>query len=144
MLDRVGQKPLQPTVLDIQIKPAGETEQRIIGQVRKRWIFVVEFKGDLSFRRRRGWKCSKPLSNCEFYVIANAVIQSYQRQKLLTGMSPIAHADGCNGFGFRDEPFPGVATGIEDGLVVLEDAVGEPVLAQVLPDVLDRVQFRGT
>lgn len=37
---------------------------------------------------------------------------------------------------------PGFAGGVDDGVVALEDAVGEPVLAQVLPDVLDRVQFR--
>ncbi len=41
-----------------------------------------------------------------------------------------------------DELVPGFAAGFEDGVVVLEEAVGEPVLTQVLPDVLDRVQLR--
>ena len=30
-----------------------------------------------------------------------------------------------------------------DGVVVFEDGVREPVLAEILPDVLDRFQFRG-
>ena len=42
-----------------------------------------------------------------------------------------------------DELAPGVAGGVDYVLVGLEDAVGEPVRAQVLPDILDRVQFRG-
>ena len=41
-----------------------------------------------------------------------------------------------------DEPSPGVTGGVDDGVIVLEDAVREPVLAQILPDILDRVQFR--
>ena len=56
-------------------------------------------------------------------------------------MSPIPYADGHDGFGLCDEPVPGVAAGVEDGVVVIEDAVREPVLSEVLPDVLDRVQL---
>jgi hypothetical protein len=41
-----------------------------------------------------------------------------------------------------DEFLPSLACGVDDGIVAVEDAVGEPVLAQILPDVLDRVQFR--
>ena len=37
---------------------------------------------------------------------------------------------------------PGMAAVIEDVVVVSEDAVGEPVVAQELPDVPDRVEFR--
>jgi hypothetical protein len=37
---------------------------------------------------------------------------------------------------------PGGAGGVDDGVVVFEDGVGEPVLAQILPDVLDRVELR--
>ena len=59
----------------------------------------------------------------------------------MTGVSPNPHADGHDGFGLCDELVPGVAAGVEDGVVVIEDAVREPVLAEVLPDVLDRVQF---
>lgn len=33
-------------------------------------------------------------------------------------------------------------SGIEDSVIVLEDAIGEPVGAQVLPDVFDGVQLR--
>ncbi len=59
----------------------------------------------------------------------------------MTGVSPNPHADGHDGFGLCDELVPGVAADVEDGVVVIEDAVREPVLAEVLPDALDRVQF---
>jgi len=39
------------------------------------------------------------------------------------------------------EEVPGVATGLDDVVVGFEDAVGELVLAQVLPDVFGRVEF---
>ena len=42
-----------------------------------------------------------------------------------------------------DEAVPGVAGGVDDVVVGVEDAVGEPVRAQILPDIFDRVQFRG-
>ena len=45
-------------------------------------------------------------------------------------------------FGLGDELSPCVAGGVDDGVVGFEDAVGEPVLTEILPDVLDRVQFR--
>ncbi len=35
----------------------------------------------------------------------------------------------------------GIAAAADDVFVVVEDEVGEPVLAHVLPDVLNRVQF---
>ena len=35
-----------------------------------------------------------------------------------------------------------MAAVIEEGAVGGEDPVGEPVIAQELPDILDRVQFR--
>ena len=56
-------------------------------------------------------------------------------------MCPFAHADGRDGFGLVDWVVPGLAVGIDDGVVVVEDAVGEAVLSEVLPDVLDGVQF---
>ena len=37
---------------------------------------------------------------------------------------------------------PSLAAGIDDGVVGVVDAQGEVVLAQVLPDVLDRIEFR--
>ena len=57
-------------------------------------------------------------------------------------MGPVWHSDGCDAFGIGDEIAPCVAGGVDDGVVVFEDGVGEPVLAHILPDVLDRVQFR--
>lgn len=56
-------------------------------------------------------------------------------------MCPFSHADGRDGFRLFDEVVPGLAGGVDDGVVGVEDAVGEPVLSEVLPDVLDRVQF---
>jgi hypothetical protein len=40
-----------------------------------------------------------------------------------------------------DEVHPRLACGVDDGVVGFEDAVGEPVRAEILPDVLDRVEF---
>jgi len=48
-----------------------------------------------------------------------------------------------DGAGLGDEPSRSVAGGIDDVVVGVEDAVGQPGLAQVLPDVLDRVELRG-
>jgi hypothetical protein len=56
-------------------------------------------------------------------------------------MSPVTQADGHDCPGLVGELAPGVAAMVEDVVVGLEDAVGEPVLADVLPDVLDRVEL---
>ena len=56
-------------------------------------------------------------------------------------MSPVSHSDGPDGLWLCDEPVPCLTSGVEDGVVVLEDAVREPVLAEVLQDVLDRVEI---
>ena len=56
-------------------------------------------------------------------------------------MRPISQSDGHDRLWLIDELVPGLATGLDDGVVIFEDAVGEPILAQVLPDVLDRVQL---
>ena len=37
---------------------------------------------------------------------------------------------------------PGVAAGIHDGLVAVPDASAELVAAQVVPNILERVEFR--
>ena len=42
-----------------------------------------------------------------------------------------------------DEIFPGLATGIDDGLICFVDADRQIVFAQVLPDVFDGVHFGG-
>src|ERR1700757_3809854 len=57
-------------------------------------------------------------------------------------MSPIAEANRHDDPGLGDELVPGVAAVIEDGTIGGEDPVGEPVVAQELPEVLDRVQLR--
>ena len=56
-------------------------------------------------------------------------------------MSPIAEADRHDDPGLVDELVPGVAAVIEDGAIGGEDSVGEPVIAQELPNVLDRVEI---
>lgn len=56
-------------------------------------------------------------------------------------MSPVAQADGHEGLALCEEAVPGVASGVEDDVVGFEDAVGQPGLAQVLLEVLDRVQL---
>ena len=67
----------------------------------------------------------------------------YQRSFGLTDVGPIAHPDGFDDVGTRDELVPGLAGCVDDGVVVFEDAIGEPVLAQILPNILDRVEFGG-
>jgi hypothetical protein len=42
---------------------------------------------------------------------------------------------------FGSECIPGVAAGIDDSIVAIEDTIAELVLAQVLPDVLDRIEL---
>ena len=56
-------------------------------------------------------------------------------------MGPIAGPDGHDFPGLVDELVPGKAAVVEDVLVGPEDPVREPVVAQELLDVLDRVQF---
>jgi hypothetical protein len=56
-------------------------------------------------------------------------------------MGPFSGSDGHDFPGLFDELVPGKAAVVEDIVVGLEDPVREPVVAQELPDVLDRVQF---
>ena len=58
-------------------------------------------------------------------------------------MSPIAQTDGHDAPGLIAETVPSIATQIDDLIVGFEDAVGEEVVAQELPDILDGVQFGG-
>ena len=58
-------------------------------------------------------------------------------------MRPFSHADGDDLPGPVDELVPGFAAERDDVVVGLEDPVGEPVVADVLPDVLDRVELGG-
>ena len=65
----------------------------------------------------------------------------YQWQLLLTFVRPVPQSDGHDRLWLIDELVPSFATGLDDGVIIFEDAVGEPILAQVLPDILDRVQL---
>ena len=53
----------------------------------------------------------------------------------------VAHGDGSYPLGCGDESVPRDATGIDDSVVCLEDAIAEFVLSEEFPDVLDGVQF---
>jgi len=57
-------------------------------------------------------------------------------------VGPIAHSEGSDDVGLGDEFVPRLAGVVDDVVVGLEDAVGKPVLAQVLPDVFDWVELR--
>jgi hypothetical protein len=54
---------------------------------------------------------------------------------------PVRHSDGCDPFRLGDELSPCVAGGVYDGVIVLEDGVREPALAEILPDVLYWIQL---
>ncbi len=56
-------------------------------------------------------------------------------------MSPVSQSDGHDGPGLIDELVPGFATMSDDVIVGLEDSVGQPIIADELPDVFDRVEF---
>ena len=56
-------------------------------------------------------------------------------------MRPLAHADGHDPPGLIDKLVPCLAAVIDEIVIRFEDAVGEPVIAYELPDVLDRVEF---
>jgi len=57
-------------------------------------------------------------------------------------MGPVSEADGHDLPGSVDELVPGPAAMVENILVGFEHAVGEPVLAHIVPDILHGVQFR--
>jgi len=57
-------------------------------------------------------------------------------------MNPITEAERHDPPGLVDELVPGMAAVIEDGAVGGEHPAGEPVVAQELPEVLNRVQRR--
>src|SRR4051794_11170110 len=63
--------------------------------------------------------------------------------KALVGdrFGPLAGGDRGEPVGRRHEPVPRLAAGRDDGVVPFPDAMAELVPAQVLPDVLDRVQL---
>ena len=56
-------------------------------------------------------------------------------------MRPFSQSDGHDGPGLIDELVPGLAAQSDDFLIGFEDAVGEPVLSDVLPDIFGRIEF---
>ncbi len=66
---------------------------------------------------------------------------SYQRSLRLIGVCPLSHTDPHDHPTLVDEPVPGLAGSVVDGVVAVEDPVRQVGLAQILPDVLDRVQL---
>ena len=57
-------------------------------------------------------------------------------------MRPLAQTNGHDAPGLIDELVPSLAAVIDEIIVGFEDAVREPIIAQKLPDVFDRVEFR--
>src|ERR1035438_5866879 len=57
-------------------------------------------------------------------------------------MRPLAQPDGHYFPRTVEERIPGIAAVIDDIVVGFEDAVREPVVAHILPDIFDRVEFR--
>src|SRR5215813_9955202 len=66
----------------------------------------------------------------------------YQPSKRLTHYGPVASANGGDASGLGSEAAPSVLAGVENGLVARKHAIGEEVLAQILPDVLLCVELR--
>jgi len=56
-------------------------------------------------------------------------------------MSPGSQSDGHDAPGLINELIPGGAAVIDEIIVGLKDAVREPVVAEKLPDVFDRIEF---
>ena len=56
-------------------------------------------------------------------------------------MRPVPQSDGGYLFRLSGEVIPGFAAGLHDVVVSCEDGIGEPVVAQELPDVFDGVQL---
>ena len=57
-------------------------------------------------------------------------------------MCPLAQSDGHNFPRSVDKGIPSVTAVIDDIVVGFEDAVREPVVAHILPDIFDRIEFR--
>ena len=57
-------------------------------------------------------------------------------------MRPLAQTDGHDLPGAVDKGIPGVTAVIDDIVVGFEDAVREPVVAHILPNIFDRIELR--
>src|SRR5688572_25867666 len=82
-----------------------------------------------------------------FFIYANDHSQSMQRSvipaALKTDLCPIARCDGGDGELVVGEEVPCVAALVDDIGVAVEDGDGELVLADILPNILDGVEFGG-
>ena len=56
-------------------------------------------------------------------------------------MSRLAQSDGHDAPGLIDQVVPSLAAMIDEIVVGFEDAVGKPVVAHELPDILDRIEL---
>ena len=56
-------------------------------------------------------------------------------------MRPLAQSDGHDAPGLIDELVPSCTAMVDELIVGFEDAVGEPIVAEELPDVFDRVEL---
>ena len=54
----------------------------------------------------------------------------------------MAQCDGHDLPGSVDKGIPGITAVIDDIVVGFEDAVREPVVAHILPDIFDRIELR--
>ena len=57
-------------------------------------------------------------------------------------MRPLAQPDGHDFPRTVEERIPCIAAVIDDIVVGFEDAIREPVVAHILPDIFDRIEFR--
>ena len=71
---------------------------------------------------------------------AAALLEGLIPAALSTDLRPSAGGYESYGLGVIGEEVPGVAAGLDDVVVAVEDGDGELVGAQVGPDVFDRVQ----
>ena len=67
----------------------------------------------------------------------------YQPPLTLTCASPRSEADGHDLPRLVGQVVPGLARGLDDGFIGVEDTIGEPVLAEVLPDIFGGIELRG-
>src|SRR5438309_5438187 len=67
--------------------------------------------------------------------------RSYTKSHRSEPVGPLAQSDGHDAPRLIDELVPCRTTMVDEIVVGFEDAVGEPVVAHELPDVLDRVEL---
>src|SRR5204863_7409569 len=65
----------------------------------------------------------------------------YQALLALTNSGPRPGSDVFDAVGIGDKGVPGLASGVGDRVMAVEDAIGELGLAEELPDVFSRVQL---